>query len=86
MSPFKILLLVVAIAALWYGFRIVSRVRAVHRHLQEQVEAARAAARANAAYSAGGGQIEELVKCSQCGEYVSEKATSCDRDGCPFRG
>ncbi|HEX6956784.1 MAG TPA: hypothetical protein VF194_02275 [Ferrovibrio sp.] len=68
----KFLLLILVIAAVWYGYRYVNR--------KEQTGARVAPAPAQPRVKA-----EDLVACRICGAYVAEAtAKSCGRQDCPY--
>jgi uncharacterized protein len=77
----KLLLVVVIVLVVWYGFKWLGRVRRVQRN-----EPARRAFR----FLFFGERpppmaAEETVLCRACGAYVPEKAAaSCGRQDCPF--
>ena len=77
----KILLTVVAIALVWYGWKWINRVQARSRgELDESgrrpIQRKRRARRA---------APEDLVQCTICGSYVpAEGGAPCDRPDCPF--
>lgn len=78
----KLIVLVGVILLVWYGFKFVGRLQALH----EAAERRRAQdGRGDRAHSsARGGQIEELVKCGVCGSYVpAQGAAACGRADCP---
>ncbi|MGO8917739.1 MAG: hypothetical protein ACLQJR_17690 [Stellaceae bacterium] len=75
----KLLLLVLMIAVVWFGFRYVSRVDAIRRHVREEMKR-RQRPRGPVSIEA-----EDLVKCTQCGAYVAARsASSCGRKDCPW--
>lgn len=66
----KILVLVAIVAAVWYGFKWMSRPRAGG--------SGKVADEAPPA-------VEEMDKCSVCGTFVpAEGAKDCGRDDCPY--
>jgi uncharacterized protein len=72
----KILLLVAVIAAVWYGFKMFSRLEAAKRE-REKV--------ADERDENSGPRTEELVQCPVCEAYVpSQHPTSCGRSDCPY--
>jgi hypothetical protein len=74
-SFWKILLLVVAIVAVWRGFRWFERMQA-----NKQREAARAKPQDNPQVGA-----QDMVACRTCGAYVvSGSARACGRNDCPY--
>jgi uncharacterized protein len=72
----KLLLLVLVVIAVWYGYKYVTRVN--------QVRQAEARKRAQGPRSAGSIAAEDTTKCSSCGAYVTSGATSCGRADCPY--
>lgn len=78
--PFKLLLLIGVIVAVWW----VSRVLAQLGRAQAQAQASRRPARGPAAGARPTGLVtEDLVKCPRCGTYVSAGAAGpCARGEC----
>jgi hypothetical protein len=75
----KLLLLLLVIAAVWFGFRYMGRVDAVRRALREEL------ARRQQPQKAPRVEAEDLVSCSACGAYVSARGASrCGRADCPW--
>ena len=73
----KLVVLVLVIAVVWYGFRLVGRLAAERRALQRALSEARSS-RARA--------VEDMVKCRLCGDYVPKSGVSaCARANCPSR-
>ncbi|HEX3499878.1 MAG TPA: hypothetical protein VHT04_11200 [Stellaceae bacterium] len=96
----KLLLLVLLILVIWYGFKFVNRAEQVRETFRR---AARdAAERGQPRGSVGGGQArgqarsrgrrgapaieaEDMVKCRACGVYVTAAgASNCGRPDCPW--
>jgi len=72
----KILLLIAVIAAVWYGFKMLSRLEQAKR---EDGKVAHKRGEEDRP------QTEELVPCPVCEAYVpSENATNCGRSDCPY--
>lgn len=84
----KLLLLVLVVAAVWFGWRWYNRVGAVGR--ERLRERSRGASPSSAASSAGSDRstrvtAEDMEKCPECGAYVApHAAVSCGRPGCPY--
>ncbi|HEV2546324.1 MAG TPA: hypothetical protein VGU20_03225 [Stellaceae bacterium] len=75
----KLVLLAVVIAALWLGFRYMSRVDAIRRSLRGELSRRRASGATPAK------DVEDLVKCARCGAYVAARnASACGRPDCPW--
>jgi len=85
----KIIFTVLAITAVWYAFKWLGRLQD-QRNDRAKVNKGRrpAASQARGAAASGGeDDVEEMVKCAVCGDYVSRtSAVNCGRDGCPYPG
>ena len=84
LSLSKILLLIVVVVAVWFGWRWYQRVGDVGREKLRERDAAR---RPQAGRSSGGGAVgaEDMEKCPECGAYVAPRsAVACGRPGCPY--
>ncbi|MGB0672183.1 MAG: hypothetical protein ACPGNT_11865 [Rhodospirillales bacterium] len=81
----KILFTVLAIAAVWYGFKWFNRMQDQRR----QTEAV-GASRGKPSPASGGPakpSVEDMVKCKACGDYVAAgSARNCGRPDCPYPG
>jgi cbb3-type cytochrome oxidase subunit 3 len=73
----KIIFTILVVTVVWFAFRTFTR-------MADQREK-RAKMDANRANPASDG-VEDMVKCSLCGSYVTRGAQSCGKEGCPFRG
>ncbi len=72
----KLLLTVIAVAAVWYGFKVVARRVSGGGKLDEREPPQSAERRIEA---------EEMTACPTCGVYVPrDGARACDRDDCPY--
>jgi hypothetical protein len=81
MSLGKLLFMAIVIAVVWYGFKYAGRVEAIRRSLREEVARRQGAAAARPAART----IEDLVKCAQCGAFVSAtSAGNCGKPHCPW--
>lgn len=81
----KLLLLAAVIGAVWYGFKLISRLQQ-NREL-EAGRQGRAAKRSRGPDSARamGDEPETMVQCPICGTYVAAQgAKSCGRSDCPY--
>lgn len=78
----KLLVLVGLILVVWYGFKFVARLQALHQAAERRrTEGARGT---EARSSERGREIEELVKCRVCGSYgPSQGPAPCGRADCP---
>ncbi|MDX1711273.1 MAG: hypothetical protein R3316_09065 [Rhodovibrionaceae bacterium] len=72
----KILLLIAVIAAVWYGFKMLSRLEQAKREGGKVTDKTDKDSRPD---------TEDLVPCPVCDAYVpSENATNCGRSDCPY--
>ena len=77
-SPGKLLVFILLIAVVWFGFRFVNRVEQIRRGVREELKRRQQPPRRL--------QAEDLVKCAVCGVYVSAHgAVACDRADCPWQ-
>jgi uncharacterized protein len=78
----KLIVLIVVILVVWYGYKYVARLEQIRQALHRARRAAEAQQR-------GGGtprlKAEDMVKCRACGAYVAaEGAGRCGRGDCPW--
>jgi len=79
----KLVLLIVFILVIWYGFKYVNRVEEIRQSLKRAARAA--AARSQARRGAPAIKAEDMVKCNACGVYVTASgASNCGRADCPW--
>jgi len=77
----KLLFMAIVIATVWYGFKYAGRVETIRRSLREEV----ARRQAGSAARPPARNIEDLVKCVQCGAFVSAtSAGNCGKPHCPW--
>lgn len=83
----KLLVLAGIVWAIWYGFKLVTRLQEA-RKLEQQAAAGnrRRAARRDAGRAAGTtAATEQMVQCPVCQVYVAARsAGSCGRPDCPY--
>lgn len=85
----KILVLVAIIAAVWYGFKFLSRLDAL-RKAEAKVRHAKGKSRGKSkdggkAATPAADDVEDMVQCPTCGAYVAAGTRcSCGRDDCPY--
>ena len=83
----KLLVLAAVVGAVWYGFKLVSRLQEA-RKLEAEAQAGnrRSAARRGAGGAKGtNAATEEMVQCPVCQTYVAARsASSCGRPDCPY--
>ncbi len=93
----KLLVLASIIGAVWYGFKLVGRLDQARRTgAQARGGAGRergfadgvrrwASRMQRGSQPGGGGETEDMVKCSVCGTYVAAgSVSSCGRGDCPY--
>jgi hypothetical protein len=74
----KIVVATILILAVWYGFKMMSRIGEVR---------ADALARQPKPPGKGGAnklEVEDLTECKRCGAFVSAGAKACARGDCPY--
>ena len=69
----KIVVLIVIIVAVWYGFKLITRGRNVTTGGEQKL----------AGQEKPDGSLE-MKPCEVCGDYVAAGARSCGRDDCPY--
>ncbi|HXP30506.1 MAG TPA: hypothetical protein VN832_05415 [Stellaceae bacterium] len=78
----KLLILILLIGIVWYGFKYVQRVEEIRQRLRRQTGGQRRDDSQDGSRAA-----EDLVKCPRCGAYVAVKSrASCGRADCPWGG
>ena len=72
-GPIKLIVLVAVIVAVWYGFKLISRLeRQRKRRLKEQRQQDTES-------------VDKMEKCPVCDTYVvAAAARDCGREGCPY--
>lgn len=95
----KLLVIVLVIVGVWYGWRWVNRVQSVGRERmrdkRREAPAARSTAGGGSGSARGGSardgagssalDAEDMEKCPECGAYVAPRsAVSCGRPACPY--
>jgi hypothetical protein len=65
----KYLVLAAIVAAVWYGFKAISR-----RNKAKTAEDQRKAAEA----------VEDMTACTTCGTFVTSDQRNCGKSGCPY--
>lgn len=87
----KLILLILIVAAVWYGFRFLGTIERARKQAEQAMR--QAAARQQGARQAAGrartnpdlSRVEDMVKCRACGAYVSARQPArCGRTDCPF--
>ena len=70
----KLLVLILVIAAVWYGYKYVNRINELRGELRRR--APRPKTRAL--------EAEDMAKCRVCGAYVAADAGGCGKPDCPY--
>ena len=89
LSLTKILFTIVAVLAVWYGYRWIGRVQARRRvELEEHMRReTRQTSKRGLGGSGATAKAEDLIPCETCGAYVPERgARGCGRADCPYPG
>lgn len=77
----KLIVLIVVVAAVWYGFKFITRLQDARRTDAELRDSA--ARRPKAA--TGPTEAEDMVQCPVCQAYIQARgATDCGRADCPY--
>jgi hypothetical protein len=74
MSLTKVLIFVLIVAAVWYGWKLWRRKDQIKREIETRLGI-------DAAARAKEGEIQDLKSCRVCGAYV---AHACERKDCPL--
>jgi uncharacterized protein len=85
----KILFTIVAVLAVWYGYRWIGRVQARRQaELEEQMRRdIRQTSKRGPSGSGATAKVEDLIPCGTCGDYVPARgARGCGRADCPYPG
>lgn len=84
----KLVVLALVLAAVWFGFKFVSRARQVRDGNRKPGERSFAERLRRSAREKGNGEstsIEETEKCPTCGVFVSvEVGGHCGKSACPY--
>ena len=77
----KLLFMAIVIAVIWYGFKYAARVEAIRRSVRDEI----ARRQAGTPVRPPARKVEDLVKCAQCGTFVSAtNAVNCGKLHCPW--
>jgi uncharacterized protein len=83
----KLLVLAAIVGAVWYGFKLVSRLQEARR-LEAEADAGerrKAAKRGPSGAKDAAAKAEDMVQCPVCRTYVAARsAGSCGRPDCPY--
>jgi hypothetical protein len=78
----KLVVLIAIIVVVWYGFKLLGQ---VDRARKEAQRAQRTQAARRQAPPPPEQVVEDMVKCSKCGAYVTaRRPTRCSRGDCPW--
>jgi uncharacterized protein len=79
----KILLIAAVVAAVWYGFKYLTR---PEKDEAEDRRASKPKPGPSAGGASGGARaVEDMVRCPVCGAYQARNAGPCERRDCPAR-
>jgi len=79
----KLIVLAGIVAAVWYGFKLLTRLQEARK--TDAALRQNTAKRPGAARGADHEEAEDMVQCPVCQAYVPARgATSCGRDDCPY--
>ncbi len=74
----KLLFTVAVIAAIWYGYKWIGRIKSM-RAAGDKLGGNRP--------RSGPAAVEDMIRCPVCDSFVAAPAaTSCGREDCPYRG
>ncbi len=83
----KLIVLFAVVAAVWYGFKFVSRLQVARRADAEGRKGSGKVPKGGKRDSGDPGRIgaENMIQCPVCKAYVSDRgATNCGRPDCPY--
>ncbi len=77
----KLIVLVAVVAAVWYGFKFITRLQEARRTDAELRDSAARRPKA----TTGPAEAEDMVQCPVCQAYVQARGvTGCGRADCPY--
>jgi uncharacterized protein len=80
----KLLVLLMVVGAVWYGFKFISRLQQARDSEGEPRSRVRGRKPPASEPSASAG-VEDMVRCPICDAFVAARSTSpCGRDDCPY--
>ncbi len=84
----KLLFTVAVIAAVWYGFKWLGRMKVVReREARERLRREAENGGGGGTGTGSTGAAEEMVECPACGAFVATTgAKSCGKEECPYPG
>jgi hypothetical protein len=71
----KLVVATILILAVWYGFKMMTRIGEVRAESLRNNAAPKGSRKL---------EVEDLVECKRCGAFVSAGAKACSRDDCPY--
>jgi len=79
----KLVVLIAIIVVVWYGFKFLVQMERARKEAQRTAQRSEAARRRGPPPRAQ--VVEDMVKCSKCGAYVTaRRPTRCGRGDCPW--
>lgn len=81
----KILLVAAVIAAVWYGFKYLSRGDAADAGEDKRAKKSRDKTAPPPGPGGDAPAVEDMVRCAVCGAFQARNAGPCERRDCPAR-
>lgn len=79
----KLIVLVGIVAAVWYGFKLLTRLQEARK--TDAALRQKSGKRSGAARGESAMEAEDMVQCPVCQAYIAARSTSsCGRDDCPY--
>jgi uncharacterized protein len=80
----KLLLLLLIVGAVWYGFKFVNRLQQA-RDSEGKSRSRVRGGKPPASEPSTAAEVEDMVRCPICDAFVAARSTShCGRDDCPY--
>ena len=83
-SLYKLLVLLLVVGAVWYGFKFISRLQQA-RDSEGKPRSRVRGRKPRASEPSASVEAEDMVRCPTCDAFVAARSTSpCGRDDCPY--
>jgi uncharacterized protein len=80
----KLLVLLLIVGAVWYGFKFVTRLQQA-RDSEGKPRSRVRGGKPPASEPSASAEVEDMVRCPTCGAFVAARSASpCKRDDCPY--
>ncbi len=80
----KLLVLLMVVGAVWYGFRFVTRLQQA-RDSEGKSRARVKGGKPPASEPSASAEVQDMVRCPTCDAFVAARSTApCGRDDCPY--